>query len=91
MEADKMGFCDLCGCHGDYYDRMIELKQTELKHHSSDTLIFVCDGCFDRLKKYDKCEVAFNTFHFSKQVNEDKYNHPATPPNESLELGETIQ
>ena len=70
-----MGFCDLCGCHGDYYDRMIELEQTKLKHHSSYTLMFVCNGCFDRLVMYDKGKDVFGSFNFSRQVNEDRYIH----------------
>lgn len=44
-----MGFCDLCGCHGDYYDQMINLEHTVLKHHVSLDLTFVCDNCYESL------------------------------------------
>ena len=68
-----MGFCDLCGCHGDYYDNMIDLKESKLSKYYSDGLLYVCSGCFNKLKKYDNKEYDFESFHFSNPRNEKKF------------------
>ena len=68
-----MGFCDLCGCHGDYYDQMINLEHTILKHHVSYNLIFVCNNCYALLKQHDRGHNVFELFHFSSPINAMKY------------------
>jgi len=48
-----MGFCDMCGAHLDIYDTVIDLRKTRMKKYYTLSLSFVCNCCYNKLKKYD--------------------------------------
>ena len=81
-----MGFCDLCGCHGDYYDHMIDLKQSKLSKYISSDLSYVCDSCYYKLNQYNNNEYDFSLFHFSNRENEKKFK--GIKKNQCMKRGE---